>query len=131
MKLSTMFLANYLSGKVLTKPILAEIVKIESARLRPVPDKPEVDTFVMIVRNVDVNGHDVPLLGVERINGGYRVVLRQSLAEQIAGILGADDTDDWKGGRVVLYGEPTRVAGKDLIALRARAPKTKSPEVAK
>lgn len=131
MKLSTMFPARYVTGKVLTKPILAEIAGVEKARLRPAPDKPESDAFVMWVRSIDPSGVDVPIQGVEFVRGrGYRAVLRGTLAEKIAQIVGSDETDEWPGKRVVLFGEPTTVAGRDLIALRARAPKTQAAQVA-
>jgi hypothetical protein len=60
---------------------------------------------------------------VEQDHGVYSLVLRAPLARQIGALLNSDDTDQWTGKRVVLFGEPVRVAGRDVVALRARLPK--------
>ena len=49
------------------------------------------------------------------------VVLSRTLAEQIAEAVGSVETDDWIGHPVTLYPQNVVVAGKQRIAIRARA----------
>lgn len=48
------------------------------------------------------------------------IVLNRVLALQIAEAVGEPDTDAWQGKRVVLYPQPMNVAGRAVVAIRAR-----------
>lgn len=54
------------------------------------------------------------------VNGSRGVVLSKPLAFSIAEALGEPDTDNWPSKRVILYPQPMTVAGRDIIAIRAR-----------
>lgn len=62
---------------------------------------------------------DIYVLYCERATRG--IPLNRTLAIQIAEILKEPETTKWAGGQVVLYPQPMTVAGKDTIAIRARA----------
>lgn len=52
------------------------------------------------------------------------LVLNSTNGQIIAGFLGKENTDDWKGHKVVLYHDPNVSFGGKLIGgIRARAPK--------
>lgn len=103
MKLSEMYPSKYLRGADLSAPVKVTIAKIQPERLYT-PGVGEVDGWVLYC---------------ERASKG--VVLSKGLALSIAQALGADDTDEWIGKQIVLYPQPMRVAGRDLVAIRARA----------
>ena len=111
----------------LPRPIMIGIVGIEREKLRPAPNKPEIDSFVLVFDNVDAAGNHVTLPGLEAVSGHYRLVLRATLAQQIAELLGADDTDAWRGKQIVLFSEAITVAGEAMLTIRARAPKAAAP----
>ena len=48
------------------------------------------------------------------------LVLGKELAQEIAKLLG-DDTEGWKGKRLVLYPKPMNVAGRAVVAVRVKA----------
>lgn len=47
------------------------------------------------------------------------VILSAVLARQIASAVGSEETGDWIGKRVVLFPQPLRVAGRDVVGIRA------------
>jgi hypothetical protein len=51
---------------------------------------------------------------------GKGIVLRRTLAGQIARALGSEDTDEWTGKKIVIYPEAVTVAGVPRVAIRAR-----------
>lgn len=127
MNVNAMFPNRFLTGKLLPRPILASIVGIEREKLRPAPNKPEIDSFVLVFDNVDAAGNHVTLPGLEATGGHYKLVLRATLAQQVAEILGADDTDAWRGRQIVLFAEQITVAGENMQTVRARAPRAAPP----
>ena len=55
-------------------------------------------------------------------------MLNSTNAQLCSAILGSDDTDDWKGKRVVLYVDPTVMyAGQVVGGIRVRRPKPTAP----
>lgn len=61
------------------------------------------------------------------------LVLNSTNAQIISKILNQEDTDDWTGGKVVLYDDPNVSFGGKLVGgIRVRAPKTTGmPKAAK
>lgn len=106
MKLSDMFPRKYASGADLNghTPTLT-ISHIEKEPMSAQPGKAPELKFVIYF---------------EKTTKG--IVLSRTLAEQIAAVVGFAETDLWIGKKVTLYAQPMKVAGKDRIAIRAKAP---------
>ncbi len=51
------------------------------------------------------------------------IILSRTLAEQIVEIVKTDETNEWPAKQIVIYPVPMTVAGKQRVAIRARAPK--------
>lgn len=106
MKLSEMFPRRYASGSDLNghQPTL-KISHIEREEMTPNPgSKPELKFVIYF----------------EKASKG--IILSRALAEQIAQVCKSDDTADWIGKSVTLYTVAMKVAGKDRLAIRAKAP---------
>lgn len=59
------------------------------------------------------------------------LVLNSTNIQLCKAIFGSDDTDDWKGKRVVLYTDPSIMyAGKVVGGIRVRKPKATAPPAA-
>jgi hypothetical protein len=106
MKLSDMFPRKYASGADLNghSPTLI-ISHIEKESMSPQPGKTPELKFVIYF---------------DKASKG--IILSRTLAEQIAAIVKEDDTDKWIGKKITLFAQPMKVAGKDRIAIRAKAP---------
>ena len=63
---------------------------------------------------------DKPILYMVGTDRG--IILTRTLARQIVQLTGHDETTAWKGRTIVLFPVPMQVAGKGVIAIRARAP---------
>jgi len=106
MKLNKMFPRKYATGDDLDgKPITLVIARIVQEKMRPNPNSPLTDRWVVYF---------------EKAHKG--VVLSRTLAYTISEALECDDTDAWIGKSITLYPEPMNVAGKKRIAIRARKP---------
>jgi len=106
MKLSDMFPTAYITGVDLKgKAYKATIAKVEAEEMRPVRGGPPETKYVMYF---------------EHSKKG--VILSRTLANQIAAIVGSDETRDWVGKRIAIFPEPMTVAGKERIGIRARKP---------
>ena len=104
MKISELFPRRYARGEDLNgKPVSLTVAHVTIEALHPQPGSPAIDK---------------PVLYFQRATRG--VILSPALARQIAALLG-DDTDTWTGKRITIYPEPMRVAGRDCVAIRARA----------
>jgi len=103
MKLDQMYPRKYANGSDLKAPAIVTITRIVSEEMRPNPKAPAESKWVMYVK--------------ESPRG---VILSRTLAEQIAAILD-DDTDQWAGHQITLYPVPMQVAGRPVVAIRARA----------
>ncbi len=104
MNISQLYPRKYATGEDLKgKPVKVTIARVTVEKMRPNPASPEVEK---------------PVLYVE--SGQRGIVLSRTLATQIAGILQADDTNDWLGKQVVLYPQPMQVAGQSRVAIRAK-----------
>ncbi len=125
MKLSEMFPARFMRGRDLPGPILAQVNAIEREEVHPRPGVTEQKYVLRFERLDPRSGKPIPLPGVSRSRTGYGVILRKALAEQVAATLGSDDTDEWTGKRVVLEPCQARAAGRDVLTVSARAPKSK------
>jgi hypothetical protein len=105
MKLDQMFPRRYAIGEDLQgKAITLTINKITREKMHPQANAPEVEKWVLYFK--------------EARKG---VVLNRTLAYQISECLGSDETDDWMGKRITIYPQPMTVAGKKVVAIRARA----------
>jgi hypothetical protein len=105
MKLNEMFPRKYATGEDLAgKSTTVTIAGVAAEKMRPNPQSPEVQKFVIYF--------------TETKKG---VVLSRTLAQQIARAVGSDDTDNWPGKRVTLYPESVTVAGVQRVAIRAKA----------
>lgn len=106
MKLSEMFPRKYATGEDLAgRPATLVISKITCEKMRPDPRAPEVEKYVLYF---------------EKATRG--IILNRTIAEEIAAIVGSDDTNNWPGCKVTLYPLPLVVAGKQRVAIRAKAP---------
>lgn len=127
MQVTDMFPARYLRGQDMTKPILVELNGVELTELRAGPDKPAEPAFVLYFKDVSsgnpADGHGIRGLMFHR-GKGHALVLRKSLAEEINQATATQDTEQWRGKRVVLYPEQRTVARRSVVSIRARAPKT-------
>jgi hypothetical protein len=104
MKLSKMFPRRYATGQDFGgKAFTLTIAKVASEKMRPHPNAPEIDKWVIYFKETQKG-----------------IVLNRTLAYQIAAILDSDDTDHWAGQKITLYPQPMTVAGKKVDAIRAR-----------
>jgi hypothetical protein len=125
MKVSEMFPARFMRGQDLSAPILVQLTAIEREEVHPRPGVSE-QKYVLRFERIDPrSAKPAPMPNVARAHNGYGVILRKSLAQQIAAALGTDETDEWVGKRIVLESSQTRAAGHDVLTVAARAPKTK------
>ena len=105
MKLTEMFPKRFATGEDLQgKAVTLTVQGVNSEKMRPQRNAPEVDRWVLYFKETKKG-----------------VILSRTLAYQIASILGSDDTDRWIGKRIMLYPQPMNVAGKQVVAIRARA----------
>src|SRR3990170_1464360 len=106
MKIDDIFPRKYATGEDLAgKPVTLEIRAVIPETMRPAPNAQPIDKWVVYF---------------ERAEKG--VILSRTLANQIVDATGQDDTNNWIGKRVTLFPLPMRVAGRDVIAIRARKP---------
>jgi len=114
MKIDKMFPRKYATGSDLEGPVTLSIARVQPEKMRPTPQSPEVQKWVIY------------------FNGAQKgVVLSRTLAEQISLAVGSDDTDHWIGREVTLYPQSVMVAGKERIAIRAKeAVNGREPEIA-
>jgi hypothetical protein len=105
MTVDEMFPRKYATGEDLQgKAVAVVIEQVRPEKLRPNPGAPEEQKWVLYVA------------------GGHKgIVICRTLAHQIAEAVGEQDTERWPGKRVTLFPEPMMVAGKQRIAIRARA----------
>ncbi len=108
MKVSEEYPSKYLSGFDLPHPITVTIDKLEPELLNKPGERGPVKTWILFLR--------------DKKKG---IILSKFLARQIAALLG-DDTDQWIGKQISIYPEPMKVAGREVVALRARAVKPQS-----
>ena len=113
MKIDKMFPKKYATGSDLEGPVTLSIARVQSEKMRPNPQSPEMNKWVVYFQGAQKG-----------------VVLSRTLAEQITEAVGSDETDDWLGHQVTLYPQNVIVAGKQRVAIRARATvKGKEPEI--
>lgn len=123
MQVKDMFPARYLRGQDMTKPVLVELRSVELTELRAGPDKPAEPAYVLFFEDVS-SGSPQPMRGLTHTRGkGHALVLRRALADEIMQATGVTDTDEWRGKRVVIYPEQRMVARRNVVSIRARAPK--------
>lgn len=104
MKISAMFPSRFLVGDDLQgKSITVEISHIKAEKMRVNQATPEQEKFVLYFEGKKKG-----------------LILNKTLAGQIAVAVGADDTDQWPGGKIVLYSEMITVAGRQLCVIRAK-----------
>jgi hypothetical protein len=125
MQLTDMYPSKFLRGQDMTKPLLIELKSVEKTELRAGPGKPAEQGYVLHFENVHAATGKYQLVrGIAYTVGkGHVLVLRRALADQIMAATATTDTDEWPGKRVVIYPEAMNVAGRAVIAIRARAPK--------
>lgn len=103
MKVSEEYPSKYLSGFDLPGPVTVTIDKLESELLNKPGERGPVKTWIIFCRGKKKG-----------------IILSKFLAKQIANMLG-DDSDQWIGKQITIYPEPMKVAGREVVALRARA----------
>ena len=103
MKLSEMYPSRFVRGVDLQgKSVTVTIAKVQLESMRPNPQSPEIQKFVLYPAE-----------------GKKGIVLSKTLANQIARAVGSEETDEWVGQKVTLYPEPVSVAGVQRVAIRA------------
>jgi hypothetical protein len=105
MKISEMFPKKYASGEDLKgqTPTLA-IESLHREQMHPQPGSPAVEKWVIYFKGASKG-----------------IILSAPLARQIAQVLHDEETNNWIGKKVTLYGDPMTVAGKSRVAIRAKA----------
>lgn len=103
MNVNQMYPSKYLKGAELSGPVTVTIANVRTEQIYR-PGEGKVNAFVMYC---------------EKASRG--VILGKVLAMQIAEITHEPDTDLWTGFKVTLYPQPMVVAGKPVVAIRARA----------
>ena len=103
MNVNQMFPSKYLKGSELTGQVTVTIARVGKEKSYK-PGEGQSDIFVLYC---------------ERATRG--VVLTKPLAFSIATALNEPEIENWTGRAVTLYPQPMTVAGRDLIAIRARA----------
>lgn len=115
--INDLFPRRFVRGRDLRGPILARLTSVGVEVVHPRPGVEE-QAYVVRFEHLDLKTRQsVPLRGFQRDRDGYAVVLRRTLAEQIAEATGAESVEDWSR-RVVVF-EPATVAGKVTIKARA------------
>lgn len=103
MNVNDLFPSKYLKGSELKGPVTVTIQRVGSESMYK-PGQGQITGYVLYC---------------EKASRG--VVLGRTLALQIAEAVGDPDIDKWHGHQVTLYPQPMTVAGRDLVAVRARA----------
>lgn len=102
-----MFPKRYATGEDLQgKAITLTIASITLEKMHPQSNAPEVEKWVIHFKEAKKG-----------------VVLNHTMAYQIGEFLGSEETDEWVGKSIMIYPQPMMVAGKKVIAIRARAAK--------
>lgn len=103
MDVNQMFPGKYLKGAELKAPVTVIIARVAKERAYK-PGEGQSDLYVLYC---------------EKATRG--IVLTKPLAMSIAQAVGESDTDQWPGKSITLYPQAMTVAGRDLVAIRARA----------
>lgn len=103
MKIDKMFPKKYATGSDLEGPVTLSIARVQSEKMRSFSG-PDTQKWVVYFQGAQKG-----------------VVLNRTLAEQITEAVGSDETDDWIGHQITLYPQNVLVAGKQRVAIRARA----------
>ena len=105
MNIDDMFPSKYLRGSDLEEPITVTIARLTQVPMRPYKGADPVQKWVLHLEEIV-----------------KAVILCSTTARQIAKAVGSKTVDDWIGHRITLFPKPLKVAGKNRIAIRARAP---------
>lgn len=104
MRVGEMFPKRYAAGEDLQgRALTLTIQTVRKERMRPGSGQPEIEKYVVYF-----------------VDARKGVVLSRTLAQQIAAAVGSDDTDDWPGKKITIFPEPMSVAGRNVVAIRAR-----------
>lgn len=124
MKVTDMFPSRVLRGADLPeKGMLIQITGVHIEKMRAGQGKPEETKYVLYFEDVST-GKPARVRGVQYVaERGQGLVLRKALAIQINEATHTNDTDDWAGKKVVIYGCKTKAQGKEVVSICARAPK--------
>ena len=105
MKLDAMFPRRYASGEDLQgRAVTVTIQTVRSEKMRPGQGRPEETKYVLYT-----------------VEGKKGIILSRVLAQQIIEATGESDTDNWEGKKITVYPEPMQVAGRSVVAIRAKA----------
>ena len=86
MQIDKMFPRKYATGSDLEGPVTLSIERVQSEKMRPNPQNPEMNKWVVYFQGAQKG-----------------VVLSRTLAEQIAQAVGSDETNDWIGNEITLF----------------------------
>ncbi len=104
MKLTQMFPKRYATGSDFQgKALTLTVARVASEKMHPQANAPETEKWVLYFNETKKG-----------------VILNRTLAFQIAEILGSDETEEWVGKSITLFPQPMNVAGRSVIAIRAR-----------
>jgi hypothetical protein len=112
MKVSELSQSNYLKKEDVTPPVLVTISKVVQEKIKDIRTGKENERWVMYFEELEKG-----------------LILNVTQGQQLQGITGSDDSDDWIGGRVVLWNNPevnNPQNPKDPGGIRIRAPKVTS-----
>lgn len=110
MNISALRTSKYLKKEDFPNPMQLTMSHVEKANMAPDGQKPEMKY----------------LLYFEELE--KPMVLNSTNGQLIAQITGSDETDDWKGSKIVLYNEPNvrNPSGMLVGGIRVRAPHVKA-----
>jgi hypothetical protein len=124
MQLGEMFPNRFLRGQDMTTPLLIVIRSVTTEKVRAGQGKPEEVKYILRFELAKVERQITSLPTTSRPPEGYGLVLRKTLAAEIFAATRTTDTNDWTACKVVIEPHTERAAGRDVIAIHARAPKT-------
>lgn len=118
-----MFPSQYLRGQDFGDyKMLAQIVRVEQKDLTARRGAKAEKAWVMWVRDVTPEKHRRKFTTVSFTRDGFAVILRKTLAEEIAAVTGLPNSDDWANQYVVLYAIDEKAGGKPVRSVWARRP---------
>jgi hypothetical protein len=118
-----MYPSKYLRGQDFDNyKMLAQIVKVEQQELTARRGAKAERQWVMWVRDVTPEKHRRKFTTVSFTKDGFQVILRKTLAEEIAELTGLPNSDNWPKQYVVLFAIDEKAGGKQVRSVWARKP---------
>ncbi len=132
MHINEMFPARFLRGQDMTGPLLIVIRGVSTEKVRAGAGKPEETKYVLRFELAKgAAGNPAALKTTQHPPDGYGLLLRKTLANDIAEAVGTDDIEKWIAAKVVIYTATVAAAGREVITTHIRAPKVHKDETGK